>query len=73
LLSYATVLNATAYVFHWSAGTLIAIASYAVLNGGNGSSGSLQCSSTSSTAFAAPAESTFDLSSLGFVPPFSVH
>jgi len=75
LLNYAIVLNTTAYVVQWSEGTPISVASYAILNEGNGSSGSLQCTPTSSSLvhYGAPVATTVDLSSLGFVPPFSVH
>jgi hypothetical protein len=73
MLNYAIVLNTTAYVFHWSAGASISVASEAMLNAGNGSSGSLQCSPTSGMSFAAPVVTTLDLSTLGFVPPYSIH
>jgi hypothetical protein len=69
ILNYAIVLNGTAYVLQWAATTTVSVASSASLNGS-----SLQCTpATPAPQSAAPVIATVDLTTLGFVPPFSLH
>jgi hypothetical protein len=68
MMPYAMVLNTTAYVYRFWEVKLVSAASETILNGN-----SLQCTSlTPATVSAAPVVATIDLSTMGFVPPFSV-
>jgi hypothetical protein len=67
LLNSAIVLNNTAYVIQYAAETTITFGSQNTLNGST-----LQCAATSGSGTAAPVIATVNLTSLGYVPPFSL-